>query len=91
MEVDVYTTMIIRRLIMKNKQGHVLSIGKTGTRCEIKLGSKKTFNPVVKKQNVGETNHAFKPPGCQKKNAEEGTCMEFGPRTARLTAVCYKV
>ncbi len=50
-------TMIIRRLIMKNKQGQVLSTGKTGTKYEIKLGSKKTFNPIVKKQNVGETNH----------------------------------
>jgi hypothetical protein len=49
MGIDVYSTMIIRRRMMKNKQGHVLSIGKTGTKCEIKLGSKKTFNPVVKK------------------------------------------
>jgi molybdopterin/thiamine biosynthesis adenylyltransferase len=49
MGIDVHSTMIIRRLIKKNKQGHVLSIGKTGTGCEIKLGSKKTFNPVVKK------------------------------------------
>jgi hypothetical protein len=55
---------------MKNNQGQVLSTGKPERDLRVYLGSIWTFNPVVKTKNVGETNHAFKPPGCNNKKVE---------------------